>query len=637
MPNLNNKKIRKTLLYIGLAFLLLLVLLTVALKKYIATPHAASHVAMLLSNKLGQPVDIKSVDIQDGALQLKGLSIADPEGFPSAKILSIDVMTVVPVWHKLLSDRRVFEKIAVEGITVGLHRNSTGIWNFHKLQNRFSSSKPSAGELLIRDLQVRNGTLQVNEHKLGGLSLNVLNLATKGSEKSGFNLEFEDHGRNRYVVSGQARLGQDPEIDGTLSSSSVSLKSLSEVLRVKNNYLPEQGNADLQLSVTMHKGILKGKAEIGIAVAAMPAFRARHIFSGNISLAAGYDLQKDHLILENLDLRLNQLFALKASGSVRELKRSKHFMIDVRTDEIDVGAITSLVPELEKRKIVISGTLKKSSLQLSGNAVEGITAATGSSGYSKGSLRQDGKLVFDNLAINVAVSGKGNVLTASGKAIQAQSQGKQMLEMLDAPFRVTFDRKLKTVRAESSNLSARAQDVAFRGRLSYSDGTALIENAVIKAKDVSVALARLSAQIPKKQVSMATVRYPVNADLSGLNIRRADALLKNLHGSIRATYAYDEKERWLEGSAELAAEKAVWREKEAGTPAVQAEFSKSGGKAAFKAALLGGSLEGNSAFNPFALQEKIEFKMNAKGVRPAGIMKYAGVLGDTEFSGGTHY
>lgn len=635
MPNLPAKKYKKNLLLIGLASLLLLFLLVVALKKYIATPHAASHVSAMLSHALGQPVVIESIDIHDGALHLKRLSLADPEGFSSSKMLSIGSITVEPVWVKLLSDKRVFEKIRVEDITVDLHRNSKGIWNFHKLQKRFSSSKPSTGELLVRDLQIANGTLQINDHKLGGLSLKVLNLATKGSEKTGFNLDFEDQGRNRYAVSGKARLGQDPELDATLSSSPISLKSLSEVLKVKNNYLPEQGTADIRLSAYMHKGMLKVKAKTGITAVAMPALKTHEAFSGTISLTAAYDLQKDHLTVENLALHLNQLLALKASGSVRDLKRSKQFVVDVGTDEIDVGAIAGLIPELKKNRIVIRGTLKKSSLHLAGNAAAGITSATGNTGYSNGSLVHDWKPVFNDLAVNVTVSGKGNVLTASGKAMQAQSQEKQMLEMLDAPFRVTFDRLLKTVRLESSNLSARAQGAEFRGKLSYLDGTALVENAVIKAKDASVTLERLSARIPKKQATMSTVRYPVSADLSGLTIRRGDALLKNLGGSIRGTYAVDLKERWLEGTAVLAAEKAGWQEKEAGASAVQAVFSRSGGKAVFKASLLGGLIEGNAAFNPFALQEKTDFKVNAKGVRLAGIMKFAGVRGDTELSGGT--
>lgn len=625
---------RKRLVKSISAFFILLLLLTVALRVYIATPYAASHLSAMLSNSLGQPVVIKSVTINGGVLHLKGLSLPDPDGSPS-KMLSIDSIVVAPVWLKLLSDRRVFEKIAVEGITLDLHHNSAGIWNFSKLQKRFSSSKPSAGELLVRDLEISNGKVQINDHKLDGLSLKVLNLATKGSEKTGFRLEFQDSGRNRYMLWGKASFGRDPEMNATLTSASISLKSLAEIFRAKSSYTPEQGTANLDISLSLQKGMLKGEAEIGIAAVSLPASKNNRIFNGNISLAAAYDLQKDYLTLANLDLHLDKLLAIKASGSVRELKQSKQFKIDMGMDEIDAGAIANLIPELEKRKISINGKLKKSSIQISGNAAEGIVAATGNSGFANGSLMHDGKLVFDDLTVTMDVSGKNNVLTASGKAAQSPSQEKPLFEMLDAPFRVTLDSQSKAVRAESSRLTAKLKDMEFRGRISYSDGNVLIENAVIKTRDAAMELARLSSRIPGKQVSASTVRYPLNLDFSGLNIRRANALLKGVNGRFDGAYASDMKERWLEGTAELAAEKAGWQGKETVAPALKAEFSRAEGKAAFKTGLLGGSVEVSSVFNPFAPLEKVTFRTKAKGIGLAGIMKYAGVRGDNEFSGGT--
>lgn len=635
MKNSNAGTYKKILLSTVAAIIALVLLLPAVLKTYLATPHAASHVSRMLSNAVGQPVVIKKIDISYGALHLKGLSLANPEGFPLSALLSIDSITVIPLWLRVLSNKPAVERVAVEGITLDLQRNRVGIWNFNQIQRRFSPSKPSSAEVFIRQLEISNGTVQVHDQKIAGLNLNISNLATKGSEKSGFILEFDDPGRNHYAMSGKGRLSKDPELEISLSSSSISLKSLSEVLKVKSMYLPEKGNANLQLSANLRNGVVRGLGGMNFNSAVVPTVGRGGALSGNLSLSVGYDLRKDLLTIENIALHLNKLLAVRATGSVKELKRARNFVIDVGTDKIDLGKIAPLITELERRKIAINGTLGKSSLHLSGNAGDGITAAKGNLALSHGLLMQDTRLLFNDLSVTAAVSSTGDYLTVAGKAAQAQSQRGAILESLDAAYNVTLDRHFKIVTARLPAISARAQGVSVTGRLSYADGTGLLENATLKAKDVSVALARLSARIPVKQVSTTTVRYPVKADFSGCDLRRGDTLLKKLSGTIRGAYAYNPKVTWLEGTTELYSEKLAWQGKETGATKVQAVFSEFGGTADFTSTVLGGSVRGNAVFNPFALQDRVGFRINAQGIQLAGVNTYAGLKRDSAVSGGT--
>jgi hypothetical protein len=634
MENSNTGTYKKILLYSAVACIVLALLLSVVLLRYIATPYAAVQISRMLSDSLGQPVVIEHVTVSGRTLHLKGLSLANPDGFPRAKLLSIDSIIIIPVWRTLLSDSRTFEKISVEGVTVDLQRNSANIWNIDQLRRRLSSTKPSSSELFIHQLAITKGSLQLLDQKIAGLNLNISNLATKGSEKSGFGLEFDDPGSNHYTLSGKARLSKDPELDISLSSSSISLKSLSETLKINSRYLPEKGNANLQLSVYLLNGMVHGSGEMNFSSAVIPTVGRGDAFSGNLSLSIGYDLHKDLLTIENIALHMNKLLAVRASGSVKELKRARDFVVDVGTDEIDIGKIAPLLPELEHRKITVNGTLGKSSLHLSGNAVDGITVAKGNLGLSHGLLMQDKRLFFNDLSVTAAVSRAGNFVTVSGKATQAQSQRGAILEALDAPYKVTMDGHFKKIKAQSPALSAKAQGVSFTCSLSYTDGTGLIENATLKSNDLSVALGRLSARIPEKQVSSATVRYPVTADFSGCDLRRGDALLKKLSGTIRGAYAYNSKVKWLEGTTELYAEKLAWQGKETGATKLLAVFSESGGTVDISVAVLGGSVQGNAVYNPFALRDRVVFKINSKGIQLAGIKKYAGFRGDTEVSEG---
>ncbi|GFE59428.1 AsmA family protein [Geobacter sp. AOG2] len=625
---------KKILLAIVVAATLLAVALPAILKYYLATPQAASHISQMLSHALGQPVHIEKVSVSDGALHLEGLSLANPEGFPPSKLLSVDSIMVKPLWFTLLSGKRIFEKIAVEGITVTLRRNRDGAWNFSQLQRKFSSSKPSPAELFIRNLSMTKGTLQINDQTFAGLALNISNLATKGSEKSGIGLEFDDPGRNHYALSGKVRLGKDPEFEMAVSSSSISFKSLSDVVKSKSGYLPEKGTARLRLSVGLRKGKIRSSGEMSFSSTVMAAAGRGSAFNGKVSLLADYDMREDRLTIENLAVHLNELLACRASASVRELKRAKDFEITIDSDEIDLGKIAPLIPALEQGKMVVGGRLGKGFVHLAGNAVDGILSAKGRLELSQGSLMRDKRLFFKDLYAAATISGTGDHLTVTGKATQAQSEGGAFLEALNAPFKVTLDRHFKTVTAFSPELFAKGQGVSFTGRLSYANGTGLMENATVKAKDLSVAIGHLSAGIPVKHVSSATVRYPIKAEFRECNVRRGDMVLNKVSGNIRGAYAYDPNSKWLEGTAELSAAKAVWEGKEVGASRITTQFSKSGGKADFTTALLGGSIQGTAAFNPFALKDKVVFNSTAKGIQLAGITTYAGLRGDTACAGG---
>ncbi|MDD2735461.1 MAG: AsmA family protein [Desulfuromonadaceae bacterium] len=635
MENSNVRTYKKSLLYFIVTVIVLAILGPAVLKIYLATPQAASHISRMLSDTLGQPVVVNNVFFSDGALHLKGVSLDNPAGFSRPKLLSIDSITIKPVWFKLLSDDRIIERIAVEGINLDLRCNNAGVWNVNQMLRRLSSLEPSSTEYFINKITITKGTLQINDQKIAVLTLNISNLATKGTNTSGFRMEFDDTGRNHYVMSGKARLSKDPELEIVLSSSAVSLNSLSGLLKVDSMYLPEKGNAKLQLTATLSKGNVRSSGEMRFSSAVMPAVEKNDAFSGNLALSADYDMQTGQLTLENLSLDLDKLLVVRASGSVKSLKQARYFVIDIGTDEIDIGKIGPLIPALERRSFAVGGTLGKSSLHLSGNSVDGISAASGNLRFSHGLLIQDKRHIFNDLSVTAAVSGIGDSLTVTGKVMQTQSEGGAMLETLDAPYKVTLNRHFKIITAQSPALTARAQGVSFTGRLSYEEGTALLENATVTANDLSVTLGHLSARIPVKQVSSATVRFPVTADFTGCDMRRGDALLKKVSGNIRGAYFYKPGAKWLEGAAELYAQKMIWQGKESGATRFHAEFLESGGTADVKTALLGGSVQGTAVFNPFALQDKVVFKINAQGIQLTGINKYAGLPGDMTFSGGT--
>lgn len=625
---------KKILLFAVFALLVLAVITPFALKKYLTTPPAAARISRLLSDTLGQPVLIQSAELSGATLRLKGLAVANSPGFPTTNLLSVDSLALKPVWSSLLSDKRVIDKIELEGITVDLRRSSAGVWNFDDIQRRLSASKPSSAEVLIRQLVISKGAVQIDQHRIAGLALNVANLANRGAEKSGFQLEFDDLSRNHYRLSGRGRLGKDPELELALTSSSIALKSLSGLLKIKNGYLPDQGNATLQLTAELRKGIIQSRGTMTFKGVSMAATGKGETFSGNLALSAKYDSHNDDLTVDGLTLLLDRLLTVRASGRVQQLKKARNFAVDLATDEVDLAAVAPLIPELGRRKITLGGRLDKSALHLSGSARDGISAARGNLRLSKGFLKQDKQIFFNDLTATAALSGGGDAVTISGKALQGPAQGGALLEALDAPYTITLNRQLALFKAESAALSIRAGGLSYSGKTSYAAGAVLVENGTLTGTDLALTLGRLSARMPLKQAGRGASRYPLQADFSGADLKRGEIRLNNLSGSIRGAYALAPQARWLEGSADLKAEKVVWQEKEAGLTGVKARFSEAGCSADFTTSLLGGTAAGNVRFNPFALRERVDFTVKTQGLPLAGIVKYAGVRSDVAITGG---
>ncbi len=625
---------KKILLSAVLALLVLAVITPLALKKYLTTPPAAARISRLLSDTLGQPVVVKSAELSGATLQLKGLAVVNPPGFPTPNLLTIDSLALKPVWFTLLSDSRVIDTIALDGITLDLRRSSAGVWNFDGLQRRLSASKPSSAEVLIRQLIISNGAVQIDDHRLAGLALKVANLANRGAEKSGFQLEFDDPSHNHYRLSGRGRLGTDPELELALSSASIALKSISGLLKIKNGYLPDQGDAALQLTAELRKGIIQSQGRMTFTGVGMAAAGKGQLFSGNLALSASYDSHKDDLTVDRLTLLLDRLLTVRASGSVQQLKKARNFAVDLATDEVDLAKIAPLIPELGRRKITLGGRLDKSALHLSGSARDGISAARGDLRLALGMMKQGQQLFFKDLMATAALSGSGDAVTISGKALQGQAQAGALLEALDAPYNITLNRQLALLKAESPALSARAGGLSYSGKTTYAAGAVLVENGTLTGKDLALTIGRLSARMPLKQVGRGASRYPLQADFSGADLKRGEIRLNNLSGSIRGAYAMAPQAKWLEGSADLKAEKVAWQEKEAGSTGVKARFSEAGCSADFTTSLLGGTAAGNARFNPFALQERVDFTVKAQGIPLAGIINYAGVRSDVAITGG---
>ena len=225
--------------------------------------------------------------------------------------------------------------------------------------------------------------------------------------------------------------------------------------------------------------------------------------------------------------------------------------------------------------------------------------------------------LFDRFNLRLT-GGSGAVsLTAAGEGARAfsatthvrlagvqGSHGTARYALRQGDITARIDRKNQTVTA-AGDLDVAGVTVGTRvgeARFSYrfADGTVTVDNASFRLGTISAAIASLAARIPRLQPRPDAIAYPLFLDITGAEIRQGEAVVSGITGSVRGGYVAATGARWLEGGADVAAGRILWQGKAVGSPAARIAFSPSGARVMLTGELLGGALNGDISFNPFA-------------------------------------
>ena len=147
-------------------------------------------------------------------------------------------------------------------------------------------------------------------------------------------------------------------------------------------------------------------------------------------------------------------------------------------------------------------------------------------------------------------------------------------------------------------------------------------------------VARLSAVLPRKGAQPSPKGYPLEVQLAGGAVSRGALKLTGISASLRGEFAGVPGAKRFDGAGALAAEKFLWRGREIGAPRADMVFSGSGGSITLAGALLGGTLGGALAFNPYAVGNGVEFDLSLKGVELAQLAQLPEKKGAVAVSGG---
>lgn len=458
---------RKLLVRSFLVLACFCILVVISLKIYLGTPHASTLLSKSLTSYLRQPVRVSGLHTAGGSIYLTGVSLGNPPDVSPGNLMKVDSIVIAPDWGALLTGRRGLRLIALEGLSLDLQKNSAGVWNFSRLQRLFSENKSAGTELFVETFIVTNGAVQVNGEGARGISFRVFNLATKGSSNAQVKLSFKDPARNSYTVTGTTRPGLRPAFDLTLAAPALSLSRLAAMLKLKNSPLPEGSTGSLHVTAVLQDSRIRATGRLDFSRSSAPVSPGTRPVTGSVVFTASYTIQTDELNLESFTVTADGLMRGHASGTITRPGSERRFAVTFGIDELNLAALTSLLPEEERRKTAIGGTLHSTGFRATGTGSQGLISVTGQLMLQDGSFERGGQLFFKALNSTATISRVPDGFLAKGTLSQKNTGGTVLLKSLTAPYDMALSSRLKLTKALIPTLTANVMGLAVTGRFGY--------------------------------------------------------------------------------------------------------------------------------------------------------------------------
>ncbi|GFE58007.1 AsmA family protein [Geobacter sp. AOG1] len=146
----------------------------------------------------------------------------------------------------------------------------------------------------------------------------------------------------------------------------------------------------------------------------------------------------------------------------------------------------------------------------------------------------------------------------------------------------------------------------------FADGVATVEKGAFQGEGISLAVERATCRLSAGDVG-SPGRRPLAVDLTGVDLHRGDLDVAGLAATLRGLYAADDRGKWLEGTAAVAAGKVLFRGKEVASPSVRLFLARPGWRGELGGTLLGGGVNGTVTLNPFDREEGYRFQVGVQG------------------------
>lgn len=481
------------------------------------TPLCPDLIGRYLSEYTGRAVTVEGFFVAGGTVHLDRVSVESPAGFPERGFLSVRSISITPDPAALLTWKKSFSHIGIDGLRIDLARNSAGTWNFSGFLARLTGKKPKkTGETFVRRLHVRNAGLRVNGYGFDGLGLDIENISTQGTTESRVDISGKDTAGNPVRVTAEGRMGSDPAFRVNVSVPSI---SVSPVLKQAGGRLliPETARAGVSLAADFRDGVLDFRGACGLDGLDLNLGSGKIPLRTSLAFVACWDTRRDEASLRQATLSANDMVTIRAYGSMRRIRRDGVFSLKFFPEPVRLGKLLSLFPEKIRRGYLVDGTLTSPGGYLEGSRKEGISGGKGDFIIRSVSLAGGGRTLIKGGGADISLVKTGEGWLMNGKVFARGAGAGALLESFEAPVSARFSPRFKPIRVESPAVRAVALGIPVKGWFQYTPSLSQTFSLACSADDAP--LEALDSRLPRTAIRFASGTGKATARFSGSSVR----------------------------------------------------------------------------------------------------------------------
>ena len=331
-------------------------------------------------NSLGPGSRLTELKVNWFSIELMGLSINAPKGWPAARTFEAERVTIIPDLRTLFTDKIRISSIVIEKPYLSVLRNPgklimvPSLTEREKNQRNDGSSQASARAVMISTIELKNGSLDLYDTtvsrpplrtRMEEIQAKIQDVAAPAAEKTRFDLTGIVKGirrDGRAKVNGWVGPGAR-DSSSRIKLEAVDLVALQPYLVKRNEAKVDKGTLDLNLASEVRNNNLDGKGKV--VLQDLEFAPARGYFDTFMGLPrnAVISFLKDNNNAIDVD------FTLKGNTS------NPHFSLN---ESLSTRVATAMAGQLGVSIQNVAeglGTLGRKGMEGAGSAVEGVRSA----------------------------------------------------------------------------------------------------------------------------------------------------------------------------------------------------------------------------------------------------------------------
>ena len=366
------------------------------------------------TSALGQRVQIEDLSFSPwGAIDLYGISIGNPQGFPPGQLLRIKRLHLDLRISELIKKRELsLQDLIVYSPEVTLIRDGRGRLNISdEIMRSFSQKKSkSAAKYQLDEFRIESGLVDFSgssRYRTDQIDLRLQGLSSDTAARTGIKATFVYLG-NRIKIDGWASLNESPKrVNISIASRDAALSAFQQFLQ------PYRMNAErTKVSVDFHA---EGDMERGLDVKASLEGKIAGLFpwvkgASDLSLLAHatFSPDTDSLTLHSASLAVDGSFAAILRGTVGGLGSKPSYDAEIQIHRVDLSALQW------SKDFQVKGILTSEHLRIAGNLAGKMPQIAGALRLREGGIESP-DLVAQKIGADLFVS-SGDEISLKGEA-----------------------------------------------------------------------------------------------------------------------------------------------------------------------------------------------------------------------------